>query len=83
MKQKQYSPLSVAEMAVSIFAANEGFLKNITIAKIGDFEAALHSFMNSTHGDLMKQINKTGDYNSDIAAQLKAALENFVSTQTW
>jgi F-type H+-transporting ATPase subunit alpha len=73
----------VAEMAVSIFAANEGFLKTIPVNKIGDFEAAMLSYMNSTQAELMKHINKTGDYNSDIAGKLKAALETFVSTQTW
>ncbi len=42
MKQKQYSPLSVAEMAVSLFAANEGYLDDVDIKKVVDFEAALH-----------------------------------------
>jgi F-type H+-transporting ATPase subunit alpha len=47
MKQKQYSPLSVAQMGVSLFAANEGYLKNVEVKKVLDFEAALHSFMGS------------------------------------
>ena len=83
MKQKQYSPLSVAEMGVSIFAANEGFLKSVPLDKIQDFESALLSYMNSTHGDLMKQINQTGDYSDETAATFKKALTTFVSTQTW
>jgi F-type H+-transporting ATPase subunit alpha len=83
MKQKQYSPLSVAEMGVSLFAANEGFLKTVALDKIQDFEAALLSYMNSTHADLMKKINDTGDYSDDTAATFKKALTTFVSTQTW
>ncbi|MEO1932507.1 MAG: F0F1 ATP synthase subunit alpha, partial [Pseudohongiella sp.] len=52
MKQKQYSPLSIAEMGVSIYAANEGHLEDIELKKVLDFESALLSYMNSEHGDL-------------------------------
>ena len=83
MKQKQYSPLSIAEMAVSLFAANEGFLENIELNKVLDFEAALLSYMNSEHGDLLSNINETGDYNDDIESQFRSAIEKFKSTQTW
>ncbi|HHX81877.1 MAG TPA: F0F1 ATP synthase subunit alpha, partial [Pseudomonadaceae bacterium] len=83
MKQKQYSPLSVADMAVSLYAANEGFLKEVPVNKIGDFESALLSYMNSSHGDLMKDINTNGKYSDEVAAAFKAALTSFVSTQTW
>ena len=57
MKQKQYAPLSIADMGVSLFAVEKGFLKDIELSKILDFEAALHSFMNSEHAELMKTIN--------------------------
>ena len=83
MKQKQYSPQSIAEMGVMIFAADNDYLKDVEVSKIGDFEAALLSYMNAEHGDLMDQINASGDYNDDIAAGFKAALDKFVSTQTW
>ena len=83
MKQKQYSPLSVAEQAVSLFAANEGFLDDIEIEKIGDFESAMLAYMSSDQADLMKTIDDTGNFNDDIAGQLKAALENFKANNTW
>ena len=83
MKQKQYSPLSIAEMGVSLFAANEGYLKDIELKKVLDFEAALLSYMNSEHGDLLALINETGDYNDDIEAQFKAAIDKFKLTQSW
>ncbi|MGL6122098.1 MAG: F0F1 ATP synthase subunit alpha, partial [Shewanella sp.] len=83
MKQKQYAPMSVAAQSVSIFAAEKGYLKSVELKKIGDFEAALLSFMNSEHAPLMKLINDTGDYNADIEAELKAGLDKFVATQTW
>ena len=83
MKQKQYAPLSIANMGVSLFAVEKGFLKGIELNKILDFEAALHSYMNSEHADLMKTINESGNYNDEIASKLNDALTNFKATQTW
>ncbi|MGS2723501.1 F0F1 ATP synthase subunit alpha [Porticoccus sp. GXU_MW_L64] len=83
MKQKQFSPLSIAETAVVLYAANEGYLKEVDVAKVGDFEASLLSYMKAEHAELMKQVDDTGDYNNDIAASFKAALDKFVATQTW
>ena len=83
MKQDQYSPQSVAEMAVVIYAADRGYLKEVAVNKIGDFEQALLSYMKAEHGDLLDQINQTGDWNDDLDASYKAALDKFISTQTW
>ena len=83
MKQNQYSPMSVAEMAVSLYAANEGFLSDVELNKVGAFEAALLSYMNSEHADIMNQVNESGNYNDDIAAAFKAGVEQFKATQTW
>ena len=83
MKQKQYSPQSVADMAIVLYAANEGFLKEIELQKIADFESALLSYMSSEYSDLMNTINESGDYNDDIQASLKEAMDKFISTQSW
>ena len=77
MKQAQYSPLSVAEMAFSLFAANEGYLNDVDVKKVVDFEAAMLADLKSNHADLLAQINETGDYNDDIASAMKSALDNF------
>ena len=50
---------------------------------MGDFEAALISYMNSEHSAVMNQVNESGDFNGDIAANFKSALEQFKATQTW
>lgn len=83
MKQKQYAPMSTGEMGLSIFAATEGFLDDVDVNKVGDFEAALISYANSEHADLMAQINVKGDYSKDIAAGLKELVEKFKATQAW
>jgi len=70
MKQKQYSPLSVAEMALSLFAANEGYLDKVEVAKIVDFEAAMHDFARANNQADLDAINESGDYNDDIVATL-------------
>jgi F-type H+-transporting ATPase subunit alpha len=77
MKQAQYSPLLVAEMAFSLYAANEGFLNDVDVKKVVEYEAAMLAFMKSNHGDLIAQINESGDFNDDIAASMKSALEAF------
>jgi F-type H+-transporting ATPase subunit alpha len=83
MKQKQYSPLSIAEMAVSLFAANEGFLDDVETSKIVDFEAALHGYMRSSQKALLDKIDESGDYNPEIEQALKNALEDFKANHTW
>ncbi|GAA5443781.1 ATP synthase subunit alpha [Microbulbifer sp. NBRC 101763] len=83
MKQKQYSPLSIADMAVSVYAADKGYLKEVEVAKVLDFEAALLAYMNSEHAELMEKVNATGNYNDEIDAAFKAAIEKFVATSSW
>lgn len=77
MKQKQYSPLTIAEMAISLYSANEGYLDDVEVDKLLDFEAALHSHLNSTNADLAALINEKGDWNGDIIAAVKACVESF------
>lgn len=83
MKQKQYTPLNVAEMGLIVFAVNEGYLDDVEVAKIGDFESALLSFANSELADTMKKIATSGDWNDEYSAQFKTLIEKFKSTQTW
>jgi F-type H+/Na+-transporting ATPase subunit alpha len=83
MKQMQYATLSVAQMAVSLFAANQGFLDDVEVNKVVDFENAMQAYMKSEQADLLSKINETGDYNDEIEKDLRAALEKFKSSSTW
>ncbi|WP_305856992.1 F0F1 ATP synthase subunit alpha [Balneatrix alpica] len=83
MKQKQFLPMSVAEMGVVLYAANEGYLNDVPVNKVGAFEAALLSYFNSEHAALVAKVNEAGDYNDAIAAEIKAGIEKFKATQTW
>jgi len=83
MKQKQYAPMSVAEMAVSLYAADRGYLDDVELDEIGPFESALLSFMNTERQDLMKRIDETGDYNDEIQSGLTSAIEEFKTKHAW
>ncbi|WP_045224996.1 F0F1 ATP synthase subunit alpha [Methyloterricola oryzae] len=83
MKQNQYSPMSVAQMAVSLYAANEGYLDDVEAAKVRDFEDALQSYMKAEHGALLDKINESGDYNDEIASGIGAAIKKFKATHAW
>ncbi|MCU7876584.1 MAG: F0F1 ATP synthase subunit alpha, partial [Candidatus Thiodiazotropha sp. (ex Lucinoma borealis)] len=83
MKQAQYSPLSVAGMAVSLFAANEGYLDDVETTKIVDFENALQGYMKSSQKTLLDKINESGDYNAEIEQALHDALKDFKANHTW
>ena len=83
MKQKQYSPLSVSEMALSLFAVNEGYLDDVEVAKISDYESALHDYARSNESELLENINKTGVYNDDIEAALKKICDDFAKNGSY
>lgn len=83
MKQKQYSPLSVAELAVSLFVANEGYLDNVAIAKVTVFEEKLREYMGLEHKELMDSIITKPEYTAEVKAGLTKAVESFKSTQSW
>jgi len=83
MKQAQYAPLSIAEMGFSLFAANEGYLDDVPVDKVVDFESALHSYLNSSESDLVASINEKSDYNDEVESQMHTALKTFKKTHTW
>ena len=83
MKQKQFAPMSVAEMGTVLFAANEGYLEDVSVDKVLDFEAGLLSFMKSEYAGFVQSTNETGAYNDDVVATLKEIIEKFKATQAY
>jgi len=83
MKQVQYAPLSIGQMAVSLFAADEGYLDDLDVNKVVDFEHALQTYMKTSRSELLDKINASGDYDEEIADALHAALKDFKTTHTW
>ena len=83
MKQKQYSPMSVAAMAVSLFATNEGYLDDVEVNKVVDFEQALQSHMKSQHAGLLDELNQNPVYDDEVAAKLHEAVKDFKENGAW
>jgi F-type H+-transporting ATPase subunit alpha len=77
MKQKQYSPMTVAEMGVSLFAVNEGYLEDIDVDSVLEFEQGLLAYMNSEKSEFMKNVNETGAYDDGIVDEMKQAIEAY------
>ncbi len=83
MKQNQYKPLTVAEQALVIFAAERGFLEDVELSKVLPFEKAILEFAHSKYDSLLKDIDAKPDYNDDIVKKLTSLVEDFKSTQTY
>ena len=77
MKQNQYAPMTIAEQAAVIYASNEGYLADVPVNKVGAFEAGLLRYLRDQHGDFMAEIDRTANYNDDIANQFKSAIETY------
>src|ERR1700681_1443585 len=80
MKQKQYAPMSVAEMALSWYAGNNGYFDKVDRRKVVATEAGLQSFARSSYADLLKSINAKPDLSKDVEASLKKCCDEFFAT---
>ncbi len=83
MKQPQYAPMTVGQMATSLFAANEGYLDDVEVNMVRNFEDSLQGYMKSKQSALMEKIDTELEYNDEIAASLKSALDDFKANHSW
>ncbi len=83
MKQPQYAPLSVAEMAVTLFAINKGSFDDVAVNKLLAFESALHAYIKSQNKTLMDAIESAKDLSADNEKILLAAIEKFKTTAVY
>jgi len=83
MKQKQYEPMSVAQMALSIYAVNNGYMDKVDLKKIVAFEAALQGFAQTNYREMLDDINRTPKFSKENEAALKKCIEDFVATGTY
>jgi F-type H+-transporting ATPase subunit alpha len=80
MKQKQYAPMSVAEMALSLYAANNGYFDKVDRRKVVETEAGLQSFARGAQADLLKSINAKPDLSKEVEAGLKKCCDDYFAT---
>ena len=77
LKQGQNVPLPVEQQVVILYALNEGYMDDVEVADITTWEEALHSYMSSSHGDLLKIIANEADLSDDSRTSLNSAIEEF------
>lgn len=83
MKQKQYQPMSVGQMAVLLFAADTGYLDDVPLNRVAMFEQELNSFLHASYQDFVNDLTKTGNFNDDIKAKLTEIMTSFKKNQSW
>jgi F-type H+/Na+-transporting ATPase subunit alpha len=83
LKQKQYSPMSVAQIALVIYAVNSGFLDDVPVDKVVSFEAALIDFAAVKYGTFLESINQQCEMNAEVEKGFNELLNTFKETQTW
>jgi len=83
MKQAQYLPLSVSEMAISLQAANKGYLDDVPVTKVLAFESALHAFIKAKYKGLVERIESTLDLSKEDDKELTSAIEDFKANSAY
>ncbi|MDR3395846.1 MAG: F0F1 ATP synthase subunit alpha [Parasulfuritortus sp.] len=83
MKQAQYAPMSVSEMAVTLFAVNRGYMDDVEVKRVLAFEASLHSYLKGKYADLMFKIEDSKDMDADAEKLLSAAIEDFKASAAY
>ncbi len=83
MKQKQYQPMSVVEMALSLFAIQSGYADDLDVAMVGDFERGLLAHVHAEDPNFVEEINASGDFNDEIKQKLHDIAKAFKETGSW
>ena len=83
MKQRQYTPMSVGMMAISLFAVEKGYLDDVEKDSIDAFESALQDFIGSNYAEELSIIDSEGDYNEELESKLTKILDEFKKTGSW
>jgi len=82
MKQPQFAPMSVANMALSLFAVEKGYLDDISLKDIVSFERDMQDFASSNHSDVLNSINQKFNYDKEVENQFHEIVKEFKNTQS-
>lgn len=83
MKQKQLYPLSIADIALSLYAVDKGYLDNIKLNEINSFEVTLHTFAQNQYTSVINEINTNDVYNNKTEKILEKIITEFKETKSW
>ena len=77
LKQSQYSPLTVTQQVLSLFAAKNKFLRDIEVADVQEYEKEMHKFMADKHPEIIEELDREMAISADLDKAMKLALEEF------
>jgi len=83
MKQAQFAPMTVADMAITLFAVNRGYLDDVDVKKALAFEAALHAFIKSKYKAMLDKIEETHEMDAEAEKALGAAIDDFKASSVY
>jgi len=81
LKQNQYSPMTVGDQVVSVFAGVNGYLDDLELSQVKQFESDLSDLIKSSHKDILDSINSTGNLDDEVKAKLSSIIEDFKKTR--
>ncbi len=82
LKQPQYKPYPVQEQIISIFAAGQGYMDDVAVSDILDFEAQLHEFFRTNHPEVLQEIRDKGELTDDLVQKVKDVIDAFKGQQS-
>jgi len=77
LKQPQYVPMRIGLQVFSVFAGTQGFLDNLQLGAIREFETAMHQWLSDERGDLLTKVETAGKYDDALAGEMRAAVTEF------
>ncbi len=79
LKQKNNSPVEVAHQVCIIYAVTNGFLNDVPVNDIAEFEKQLFEYMDNHHSDILDSIRSTGKFTPEAEAAIKSALTELIA----
>ncbi len=77
LKQPQYSPVAMEKQVVALYAVNNGYMDDVEVERVGEFERSLYEFMDTQAKDVLKDIATKKELTEEIEVKVKASLEKF------
>ncbi|MFC1846031.1 F0F1 ATP synthase subunit alpha, partial [Chloroflexota bacterium] len=77
LKQIQYNPMSLSKEVTILYAVNNGYLDDVPIEKVAEFEHNFHKYMETSHSEILKQIETDKEFKPETEEKLKSALSAF------
>jgi F-type H+/Na+-transporting ATPase subunit alpha len=77
LKQLQYAPMPIEKQVLSIWAANKGFIDDVPVEDVRNFEAGLLAYMTNSHSELLVRINSQGKLDDQLQGEMSAAVSDF------